>query len=151
MKARTRPSDAAVRTMHLVALDATALVRRLQERQHEMLSAFSRLRDREGLLGAMRNFGLTARFEDLAVLAPEVQREVASFYELVDELRWYFQFTTDMPGALADRFTAHRLRLQAAHERLAQALELATEPPTVDVSTTRVKAAPRRAAAAKKR
>ena len=125
--ARRPLSDAAVRSMHLVALDSTNLVRRLDERHLEMVSAFSRLRDREGLLGSMRNVGLSARFEDVAALPPAVQTAVAAFYELVDELRWYFQFTTDMPGTLADRFTGYRKQLGEAHAVLAVALETASE------------------------
>jgi hypothetical protein len=120
--------EALVRTAHLVSLDATNLVRRLDERQLEMVSAFSRLRDREALLGAMRNYGLSARFEDVAVLPVPAQEAVVAFYERVDELRWYFQFTTDMPGTLAETFTLHRRRLKEAHEQLSAALVAATEP-----------------------
>lgn len=121
-------SDEAVRVMHLVALDAGALVRRLDKRRPEMLSAFSRLRDREALLGATHAFGLTARFEDVSSLPAPVQDAVVHFYELADELRWYFRFTTDMPGALALRFDAHRRQLGEAYEALARALEAATMP-----------------------
>lgn len=139
--ARRSLPDASVRTMHLVALDATSLLRRLEERHLEMLSAFSRLRDREGLLATMRCFGLSARFEDLAVVGPEVQDAVTRFYDLVDDLRWYFQFTTDMPGTLAQKFADHRRRLAEAHGELTRALEAASEAP---VRKPRAKAAARR-------
>jgi hypothetical protein len=122
-------SDVAVRTMHLVALDATNLLRRLDERHLEMVSGFSRLRDREALMTSLRCFGLTARFEDVAALPPKVQLAVTNFYELVDDLRWYFQFTVDMPGALAEKFTTHRLRLVDSHAALAKALEAAARAP----------------------
>ncbi len=144
--ARRPLSDAAIRSMHLVALDSTNLVRRLEERHLEMVSVFSRLRDREGLVGAMRNYGLSARFEDVSVLPPAVQTAVTQFYEVVDELRWYFQFTTDMPGTLAERFAGHRKRLEEAHAVLSVALETATDSASTSESRptrTRAKAGAR--------
>ena len=143
--------EAVVRTAHLVAVDSTNLVRRLEDRHHEMISAFSRLRDREALLGAMRNYGLSARFEDVAALPAEAQAAVIAFYERVDDLRWYFQFTTDMPGTLAEIFTMHRRRLKEAHEALAAALEAATEPSAGDLPAAPArKPAPKRAPPRKK-
>ncbi len=121
-----RLSDEAVRAMHLLALDATALVRRIESRHEQMVAGFSRLRDRDALLGALHAFGLTARFQDFSALPIAVQDAALRFYELADDLRWYCKFTQDMPGALSLRLEAFRRELAQAHAALARVLEAST-------------------------
>lgn len=115
-------SEPADRVRSLIRLDATNVLRRLAERQDEMITLFSRLRDREALTGTLHSWFETVRFEDLALLGVPEQHAVNHFYERLGELRWYFRYTVDMPGSAAVVFKGHLHRLAEAHETLAALL-----------------------------
>jgi hypothetical protein len=85
---------------HLILLDATLLVARLVKRQDEMVALFSRLRDRSPLMAATHTTFHSIGFDSLAALTPVEQRAATAFFELVAELRWYLQYTEDMPSTL---------------------------------------------------
>ena len=97
MPARPRSLSAAARIRSLIALDASNVMGRLARRREEMVSLFSRLRDRGPLLAAIDSWFTTATFAELAALSPEEQAAVSQFYELLGELRWYARYTEDMP------------------------------------------------------
>lgn len=105
MGARRKPKvdPLAVRVRHLVALDATNVLRRLTARQDQMVALFSRLRDRGPLVETLASWFLTARFEDLVALEPLEQRAINDFYAQLDELRWYLRYTEDMPLQVRQR------------------------------------------------
>jgi hypothetical protein len=115
-----RPGRAAQkeRVRHLVFLDAAALMKRLDERRHEMIALFSRHRDREPLLAPLRSWVPSASFQEIVLLAPAQQAAVSGFYEALDELRWYFRYTNDMPGSAQQVFEHHLRRLAKAHQSL---------------------------------
>ena len=116
-----RPSESQ-RIRNLIALDARALMARLEARKDDMIAMFSLHRDREPLLSPLRSWVPSASFQDMAVLSPREQGAVAAFYEALDSLRWYFRYTSDMPGAAQRSFALHRKALRAAHEALCVAL-----------------------------
>jgi hypothetical protein len=112
------PAEASVRVRHLIALDAANVMRRLLARQVEMVGLFSRLRDRAPMLQSVHSSFHSAGFPELVVLEPGEQAVVNAFYEELAELRWYFQYTEDMPTTV-QATTALRVKtLAEAHARL---------------------------------
>jgi hypothetical protein len=97
MSPRRRNSPALQRIRSLIALDASNVMARLTRRREEMVSLFSRLRDRGPLLAALECWFSTVTFAELSALEPEEQGAVSQFYELLSELRWYARYTEDMP------------------------------------------------------
>lgn len=86
---------------------------RLRLRQEEMIQLFSRLRDRAPLLTTLQTHFLSIGFGELVVLPPTEQVALHRFHDLLAELRWYFQYTTDMPLTVQ---TTVKLRLKAIEE-----------------------------------
>ena len=110
------------RVLSLIALDATAVMKRLSERNEQMVLLFSRERDRNALLSPLRSWLMTARFPEIALLLPEQQVAVQEFYERLDALAWYFRYTNDMPGTVAESFALHLRALDASYHRLRHGL-----------------------------
>lgn len=121
---RKKPADTtlAARVRHLIALDAANLMARLAARHDAMVSLFSRLRDRNPLLQTVHSWFLTADFAELAALEPFEQNAVNQFYSLVGELRWYLQYTEDMPALVRQKVTNFVRRLREAHLKLTQVI-----------------------------
>lgn len=110
------------RVRHLLALDATAVMRRLADRREEMVKIFAHQRDRHALIEPLRSTFDTVRFSDLAILSIPEQRVVHDFHEALDDLRWYLQYTVDMPGTLEQRLHHYLRTLATAFEKLAHKL-----------------------------
>ena len=141
-KTKARRSDPASRIRHLIALDATNVMRRLGARREQMVSLFSRLRDREPMLSAVRSWFETIAFDALASLHPEEQRAVNDFHHVLGELRWYLRYTEDMPSTVRTIVTQHARALETEYAKLISVLgevaaeasvvvdvEVVTEPP----------------------
>ncbi len=111
-----------MRTRHLIALDARNVMKRLAGRRDEMIQLFSRLRDREPLLVAVHTWFVTITFSELSVLEPHEQNAVSAFYEVLAELRWYLQYTQDMPGKLQQRLDQHLKELDEHYRQLTAAI-----------------------------
>jgi hypothetical protein len=114
---KSRPSRA-TQIRHQLALDAANVLTRIVGRQHEMVALFSRLRDRSPMLEAIRSSFLTITFSDLAELSVVEQKSVNAFYELLDELRWYLQYTEDMPTQVLLKVATYVGKLQTSHREL---------------------------------
>ncbi len=108
-------ADLGARVRHLLVLDATTLLARVEKREDEMVRLFSRLRDRSPLMTATHTTWPSIGFDSLAALTPAQQRAATLFYERVGELRWYLQYTEDMPLQL-------RQTLELSVKRLGEAL-----------------------------
>lgn len=144
-------SPEAERVRHLVRLDARLLVDRFTNRLDDMVSLFSRLRDRDALIQPVHSLLPTLRFGDLVVLEPREQDAVAKFAAVVEELRWYLRYTDHMPGALTDALDDYRRALLLAHDELVASLavpELLREPHDASVKAPAKK--PKKKVAAKK-
>jgi hypothetical protein len=115
-------TELAARVRHLVALDSANLMARLSKRNDAMVSLFSRLRDRTPMLQTVHSWFLTVDFSEMVALEPFEQNAVNQFYAQVSELRWYLQYTEDMPALVRQKTTAFVLRLQQAHLRLTQVI-----------------------------
>lgn len=124
----SKPNDAAVRVRNLIAQDAANIMRRLERRLSTMLSDFSRLRDRQVLLGVLKSWFESARFDELAHLSPAEQAATSGFYESLDELREYFKYTQDMPKTAEQVLRVHYIELQKAHEHLLEVIGPALDP-----------------------
>ncbi len=125
MARRKTKLDQPARIRHLIALDAANVMKRLNARRDEMVTLFSRLRDREPLLVAVHTWFVTITFEELALLDPPEQKAVSIFYEALADLRWYLQYTQDMPGKLQQYLDQHLREL----DELCRALTAAIGPP----------------------
>ncbi|MEN9798390.1 MAG: hypothetical protein RL653_2086 [Pseudomonadota bacterium] len=119
---RRPPSDDAARVRHLLALDAANVMVRLRARNDEMVSLFSRLRDRGPLLDTVRCWFTSIAFGELCLLSPAEQLAANGFYELLGEVRWYLQYTEDMPGTVQQRLATFLRRLEERHLVLVAAL-----------------------------
>jgi hypothetical protein len=107
---------------NLIALDAANVIARMEARKDELIPLFSKLRDREPLLGTLRSWFPSATFRDLSVLDAPQQTAVSTFYEQLDQLRWYFHYTVDMPSAAQHVFVQHHRRLVRAYTMLLSSL-----------------------------
>jgi 3-hydroxyacyl-CoA dehydrogenase len=110
------------RIRNLISLDANNVMKRLEARRDEMISLFSRLRDRTPMLSTVHNWFSSITFSDLVQLASREQSVVNQFYDCLDELRWYFTYTEDMPSTAQQNFSALFRRLEEAYGRLLAAL-----------------------------
>src|SRR5205807_4802379 len=106
------------RVRHLIALDAANVMRRISARQGEMLALFSRLRDRTPMIETVHSWFDSAGFPELSLLDPGEQAVVNGFYEELGELRWYFEYTEDMPNTVQTTISARLKRLAEAHATL---------------------------------
>lgn len=111
-----------MRVRHLLSVDAANLMKRLLARQTEMVALFSRQRSRAPMLEAVRTWFATVTFGELAALEPFEQKAVSHFYELVDEVRWYLEYTEDMPGTVLQKLTKLVVRLDKAHRALTEVI-----------------------------
>ena len=107
---------------HLLSLDAANVMARLAARQDEMVSLFSRLRDREPLLEPLESWFSSIAFAELVALSPAEQRAANGYYEQLGQLRWYLQYTEDMPGQVQLKLSALLRKLEVAHAQLVAAL-----------------------------
>jgi hypothetical protein len=110
------------RVRNLIALDAALIMRRLGARRDEMFILFSRLRSREPMLTTIATRWNSATFHDLVHLPESEQAVVHGFHERLDEMRWYFTYTEDMPSTVQQTFTALYRRLEEAYRVLVVAL-----------------------------
>jgi hypothetical protein len=110
------------RVRNLIALDAALIMRRLEARRDEMFTLFSRLRSREPMLTTITTRWNSATFHDLVHLPESEQAVVHGFHERLDEMRWYFTYTEDMPSTVQQTFTALYRRLEEAYRLLVVAL-----------------------------
>ena len=135
MARRKKLDETPDRVRHLIALDAALIMRRLGARRDEMFTLFSRLRSREPMLSTIATRFTSATFHDLVHLPEKEQAVVHAFYERLDEMRWYFTYTEDMPSTVQQTFTALHRRLEEAYRLLVVALG---PPVTPDVAVVEV-------------
>jgi len=122
MARRKKLDETPPRVRNLIALDAALIMRRLGARRDEMFTLFSRLRSREPMLSTIATRFTSATFHDLVHLPEKEQAVVHGFYERLDEMRWYFTYTEDMPSTVQQTFTALHRRLEEAYRLLVVAL-----------------------------
>jgi hypothetical protein len=116
---QARPADETpTRVRNLIAQDAANIMRRLEARRDEMFTLFSRLRSREPMLTTITTRFTSATFHDLVHLPVREQAVVNHFYEMLDELRWYFTYTENMPSTVAQTFITLHRRLEEAYRKL---------------------------------
>ncbi|MCP3144486.1 hypothetical protein [Pyxidicoccus xibeiensis] len=118
MARRKKAEEMAARVRNLLAMDAAGIMRRLEARRDEMFTLFSRLRSREPLLGTIASRYADGAFDQLIHLSEQEQSVVDHFYERLDELRWYFTYTEDMPGTAQLIFTKLHKRLEESYRLL---------------------------------
>lgn len=118
MARRKKADEMAARVRNLLAMDAASIMRRLEARRDEMFNLFSRLRSREPLLETIASRYADGAFEHLLHLPEQEQAVVDRYYSTLDEMRWYFTYTEDMPGTAHVNFTKLHKRLEEAYRVL---------------------------------
>ena len=131
-KKKSLQPDVAARIRNVIALDAANVMKRLAGRQDEMVTLFSRLRDREPMLLTIRSWFSTVTFGEMAALDPAEQLAVTRFYALLAELQWYLQYTEDMPSTVQQVLSLRVKQLQVGHAELNRVLG----PPSGDATRT---------------
>ena len=122
MARNPRPSDVGARVRHLISLDASNVMKRLAARREEMISLFSRLRDRQPMLTTLQSWFVTVRFTELVELDLREQASVNAFHECLDEMRWYFTYTEDMPSTAQTTLLLMLKKLDLAYALLLTAV-----------------------------
>ncbi len=131
---QARPADETpLRVRNLIAQDAANIMRRLDARRDEMFALFSRLRSREPMLATIATRFTSATFHDLVHLPVGEQAVVNHFYEMLDDLRWYFTYTEDMPSTAHQTFGLMHRRLEEAHRKVVAAIGPPVRPDGVTV------------------
>ncbi|GMU61627.1 MAG: hypothetical protein AMXMBFR34_33900 [Myxococcaceae bacterium] len=130
---------AAARVRHVLAMDAANVMKRLHARQDEMVRLFSRLRDRAPLMNTVHTWFTTITLAELTLLEPPEQHAVNAFYEALDDLRWYLQYTEEMPTHVREKLSRFVRRLDERHHALTAAIGPADQHggPVVDVKVVR--------------
>ncbi|AEI66842.1 hypothetical protein [Corallococcus macrosporus] len=144
MARRKKAEEMASRVRNLLAMDAAGIMRRLDARKDEMFGLFSRLRSREPLLGTIASRYASGAFDQLIHLPEQEQAVVDHFYSRLDELRWYFTYTEDMPGTAQLIFSKLHKRLEESYRVLVVTLGPPVPPDgarVVDVEAVRQDAA----------
>jgi hypothetical protein len=124
MGKRKPREDRAQNVRCLLSVDAANVMARLAVREEEMVTLFSRHRDRRPMLETIHAIGPTAGFGELALLAPLEQVAVNGFYERLAELRWYLQYTEDMPVQVRLKLKELFKRLSVAHRAMVSVLKV---------------------------
>ena len=103
---------------HLLSLDAAAVMKRLEQKQDEAVSLFSRLRTREPLIELCRSRFVTTGFAELVRLSAKEQQAICAFHDVLGELRWYVSYTEDMPSTVRTTVSQLARRLDELHHRV---------------------------------
>ncbi|MFT6631664.1 MAG: hypothetical protein ACJAS4_001620 [Bacteriovoracaceae bacterium] len=99
---KTTNDELSQRYLVLIKIDATNLFRRIKDRQHDYLEAFSLKRKREVFVSVFKCRYHHANFFDLSHVPVEIIEVANDFYTSVDELYWYLMNTQDMPNTIED-------------------------------------------------
>jgi hypothetical protein len=133
MARRKKADETTARVRNLLALDAAGIMRRLAARRDEMFLLFSRLRSRGPLVETVASRYADGDFAQLIHLTEQEQAVVDHFYGRLDELRWYFTYTEDMPGTAQQTFSALHRRLEESYRLFVETLGLPVQPDGVRV------------------
>ncbi|MBP9673716.1 MAG: hypothetical protein KBD63_01355 [Bacteriovoracaceae bacterium] len=91
----------------LLKIDARTLFNRISSRSFEIVEIFASKRTRDHLKDIFRNRYEETSVHELKNCSEEVIQALNEFYTEMDNLRWYLQYSTDMPTAIE----AHLLRV----------------------------------------
>ncbi|RKH14465.1 hypothetical protein D7X74_20040 [Corallococcus sp. CA047B] len=133
MARRKKAEETSARVRNLLALDAAGIMRRLAARREEMFILFSRLRSRGPLVETVTSHYAEGAFIQLIHLSEQEQAVVDHFYARLDELRWYFTYTEDMPGTAHQTFIALHRRLEESYRLFVETIGLPVQPDGVRV------------------
>lgn len=109
------------RLRRLVAMEIDRIIGDLELRRDFLIEIWSRHRDRGPFIDTVFSRWRTLAMADLALLDSEAAVACEAFYHELDELRFYFQFTQDMPTTMLDRYDGALGRV-AAYGALAMEL-----------------------------
>jgi hypothetical protein len=91
------------RVILLVKLDSENVFRKLNDRLDESMRVFSQKRTREHFSELFLTRYFDVSLEDLTFFSEEVIVALNTFYQTLDEMRWYLMVTEDMPSTVNDK------------------------------------------------
>lgn len=127
-------SELPERLRKLVALEIARVVEDLSERREFLVQIWSLHRDRSPLLDTIFTRWRTISMTDLALLPSEAIVACDAFYRELEELKFYFQFTQDMPTTLDEVYIAALQRIVAVGELALSLLGGAPPRPLVEIA-----------------
>ncbi|MBT3983688.1 MAG: hypothetical protein HOE90_20195 [Bacteriovoracaceae bacterium] len=90
------------RYLILLKLDARSLFNRISKRSKDYMNIFVIKRTREHFDQIFKNKYEGISIDTLACVSREVVEALDIFYNEIDELRWYFYHTEDLPAMMED-------------------------------------------------
>lgn len=106
------------RMLMLLKLDAKRLFERIKYRAPEYMYEFSLKRTRDHFPAIFTNRYDSTTIKELMLCGQEVIVGLDLFYTKIDEMRWYLNYTQDMPNRVEDKVHAHIRELEQHLETL---------------------------------
>jgi hypothetical protein len=97
--------EVARRYLLLLKLDIKNLFRRLASRKNEYIMIFALKRSREHFNTVFASRYEQAGFDELAYCSEETITALDQFYSHVEEIKWYLDYTEDMPNMVEDELS----------------------------------------------
>ena len=132
MDAYLTDEERAERLRKLLALEVARVLEDLELRRDLLLELWGRTRDRSIFLDTVHSRWKTLGFPELTLLETETVAALDTFFRELEELRFYFRFTEDMPVHLADTYELGIVRLEAVGRYAIDALGGVPELPMIE-------------------
>jgi len=102
----------------LLKLDAKNLFERIYSRRKEYITIFSVHRTRKPFSEVFRSRYDSTTIESLSGCGVETIHALNQFYTEVDELKWYLDYTEDMPNTVEEKVESSVIKLKKLYETL---------------------------------
>jgi hypothetical protein len=109
--------------LHLLKLDAQALMQRLEERKKAALEIFALRRTRDHFPGLFETRYSQLSMQELSYFSIDTMTTLHQFYQIVEEMRWYLYRTEDMPGTVEETLSRMHKRLEKIFSTLSLYLD----------------------------
>lgn len=102
----------------LLKLDAQGLYQRLVEREKDYMNIFSLKRTKDHFKHLFISKYYNVSFKELLFCSEEVILTAETFYNRVDDIKWYLLNTEDMPNTVEDNLKIHLKKLKKDYDML---------------------------------
>ena len=116
-------NEKVINILNLIKLDATQLKNRIIYRQNEYIHIFASKRTREHFQEIFKSRYDSFTASELSECPAQIMGYVDSFYEDVDNLKWYFNTTEDMPKTIETKLGAWLKSINSKYMDLTNAVE----------------------------
>ena len=91
--------------LRLIKLDANNLYSRIKSRRDDYLRVFSMKRTRQHYNEVFKNKYMDTPLSDLKLIKDETVLILDEFYSRANNLKWYLEYTEDMPTQIEDHLS----------------------------------------------